>query len=286
MRTDAPPSPREAIGLIAGAGSLPLALAHAVKSRGHPLVCLALEGADPSLARLADYTYPVQFGQMEAVITALKRHGVVRMLVAGGVSRTDLLDRGDAMFQHSMGDATSDRRDQKVFSQVLPRIRELGFEIMSLLEFLPDLVVPAGVLTTRAPTDQEWNDIRLGMSVAQTMAGFDVGQTVVLKRGVMLAVEAAEGTDAAIRRGGSMARGSVVVKAARPNQDPRFDLPTIGMQTVALLEEIGATALAVEAGKTLLLNRPDALATANRAGITVVGVELQAQDVKGSRSSS
>jgi DUF1009 family protein len=124
------------------------------------------------------------------------------------------------------------------------------------------------------------------MSVAQTMAALDVGQTVVLKRGVMLAVEAAEGTDATIRRGGSMAAGSVVVKAARPNQDLRFDLPTIGMQTVALLEEIRATALAVEAGKTLLLNRPDALAAADRASITVVGVEPRALEIRGSGSSA
>ncbi len=285
MKTDAPPSRREAIGLIAGGGTLPLVLADAVKSLGHPLVCLVLEGADPSLARLADYTYPVQFGQMEAVITTLKRHGVVRMLVAGWVSRTDLLGRGDALFQHSLGDAT-DRRDQKVFMQVLPRMRELGLEIISPLEFVPDLVVPAGVLTARAPTGPEWDDIRLGMSVAQTMAALYVGQTVVLKRGVMLAVEAAEGTDATIRRGGSMAAGSVVVKAARPNQDLRFDLPTIGMQTVALLEEIRATALAVEAGKTLLLNRPDALAAADRASITVVGVEPRALEIRGSGSSA
>src|SRR2546427_694177 len=182
MRSDAASPGGDAIGLIAGAGSLPLVLAKAVKARGHPLVCLALEDADPSLLPLADHTYRVQFGQIEEVIAALKRHGARRVLIAG--------------------------------------------------------------------------------------------QTVVLKRGVILAVEAAEGTDATIRRGGSLAAGSVVVKAARPDQDPRFDLPTIGAQTVGLLQEVGATVLAVEAGKTLLLDRVEALTVADRAGIAIVGVDV------------
>jgi len=262
-----------AIGLIAGGGSLPLFLARAVKSRGHLLVCLALEGADPALARLADHTYQIRFGQMGDAVAALQRHGATRVLLAGRVSRTGLLDGGDALFRRVVAEA-ADRRDQTVFTQVLARMRDLGFDVLSPLEFAPDLVVPSGVLTRRSPSDEEWADIRLGMVVARTAAALDVGQTVVLKRGVILAVEAAEGTDAAIRRGGTMAEGVVVAKAARPAQDLRFDLPAVGAQTIALLQEVGASALAVEAGKTLLLERTDALAAADRAGITCVGVDL------------
>lgn len=272
MRSDPVPPGRDAIGLVAGGGSLPLVLAKAVKARGHPLVCLALEGADSALLPLADHSYQVQFGQIEEVIAALKRHGARRVLMVGRVSRTDLLDRGDAVFRRWLSGAP-DRRDQTVFLRGLQRLRDLGVEVASPLEFAPELAVPAGALTRRVPTETEWDDIRLGISVARTVAALDAGQTVVLKRGVILAVEAAEGTDATIRRGGSMAVGSVVVKAARPDQDPRFDLPTIGVQTIALLQEVSATVLAVEAGKTLLLDRATALAAADRAGIAVVGVE-------------
>lgn len=273
MRSDTASPVRDAIGLIAGGGGLPVVLARAVKARGHPLVCLALEGADASLLPLADHTYRVQFGQMEQVIAALKRHGARRVLMVGRVSRTDLVDRGDTLFRLVLSEAT-DRRDQTVFRRGLQRLHDLGVDVVSPLEFAPELAVPIGVLTHRAPTDSEWHDIRLGVSVARTVAALDAGQTVVLKRGVILAVEAAEGTDATIRRGGGLAAGSVVVKAARPDQDPRFDLPTIGVQTVGLLQEVGATVLAVEAGKTLLLDRPEALAAADRAGIVLVGVEL------------
>ncbi len=272
MRSDVPAGGREATGLIAGSGSLPVALATAVKARGHVLVCLLLEGADPALTHLADHVYRIQFGQLEDAIAALLRHRALRLLVAGGVSRTDLLERGDALFRYSLGDLR-DRRDQTVFVHMAARMRELGLEVISPLEFVLDLVVSPGVLTRRAPSADEWDDVTLGMTVARALAAQDVGQTVVLKRGVILAVEAAEGTDATIRRGGAMAKGSVVVKAARPQQDVRFDLPTIGAQTIALLAEINAAVLAVEAGKTLLLDRSQALATADRAGLAIVGVD-------------
>ncbi len=271
MRSN-PAGRRDAIGLIAGGGSLPLELANAIKARGHPLVCLALEGADPALARLADHSYTIRFGQMEEAVAALQRHGAERVVMAGRVSRTDLLERGDALFRRLLAEA-SDRRDQSVFVRVAARMGELGLNVVSPLEFVPELAVASGVLTRRAPTADEWKDIGLGMSVARALAAQDVGQTVVLKRGVILAVEAAEGTDATIRRGAAMAAGAVVVKAARPEQDPRFDLPAIGTHTVALLEEVGAAALAVEAGRTLLLDRPQAVEAAERAGVAIVGVD-------------
>jgi DUF1009 family protein len=193
--------------------------------------------------------------------------------VAGGVSRTDLLKQGDALFERSIGELRH-RRDQAVFTHLTARMRELGLEVISPLEFVPDLAVPSGVLSRHAPTDDEWDDIVLGMTVARALAAQDVGQTVVLKRGVILAVEAAEGTDATIRRGATMASGAIVVKAARPKQDVRFDLPTIGAHTIVLLTELHAAVLAVEAGKTLLLERPQALAAADQAELAIVGVDL------------
>lgn len=270
-------------GLIAGRGILPVALATAVKARGDVLVCVALEGADAALRAVADHVYDIQFGQLEGAIAALRRHGATRVLVAGGVSRTDLLKEGDALYQRSMQELR-DRRDQSVFVHLAAQMRTVGLEITSPLEFVPEMIVPAGVLTRRPPTDEEWDDIRLGMMVARVLAAQDVGQTVVLKRGVILAVEAAEGTDATIRRGAAMAPGAVVVKAARPKQDARFDLPTIGARTVALLAELRAAVLAVEAGTTLLLERSPALEAADRAQIAIVGVDLASQGSSPPRS--
>ncbi len=273
MLSNAAPRGQEVTGLIAGRGSLPIELASAVKARHHLLVCVALEGADAALDRLADHFYRVQFGQLEGAIVALRRHGATRVLVAGGVSRTDLLKQGDALYQRSMGELR-DRRDQTVFTHLTARMRELGLEVISPLEFVPDLAVAPGVLSRHAPTKDEWDDVVLGMTVARVLAAQDVGQTVVLKRGVILAVEAAEGTDATIQRGGAMASGAIVVKAARPKQDLRFDLPTIGAHTIALLTELHAAVLAVEAGKTLLLERSQALAAADQAELAIVGVDV------------
>lgn len=273
MRSDASPRGQEVTGLIAGRGSLPVELARAVKARHHALVCVALEGADAALDQLADHINHIQFGQLEEAIVALRRHGATRVLVAGGVSRTDLLKQGDSLYERSMGELR-DRRDQTVFTHLTARMRELGLEVISPLEFVPDLAVSPGVMSRHRPTEDEWDDIMLGMTVARALAAQDVGQTVVLKRGVILAVEAAEGTDATIRRGAAMVNGSVVVKAARPKQDARFDLPTIGAHTIALLTELHAAVLAVEAGKTLLLERPQALAAADQAELAIVGVDI------------
>ena len=273
MRSNASPRGQEVMGLIAGRGSLPVELASAVKARHHALVCVALEGADDALDHLADHINHIQFGQLEEAIVALQRYGATRVLVAGGVSRTDLLKQGDSLYERSMGELR-DRRDQTVFTHLTARMRELGLEVISPLEFVPNLAVPPGVMSRHRPTQDEWDDIMLGMTVARALAAQDVGQTVVLKRGVILAVEAAEGTDATIRRGAAMASGAVVVKAARPKQDARFDLPTIGAHTIALLTELHAAVLAVEAGKTLLLERSQALAAADQAEIAIVGVDI------------
>lgn len=263
----------EVISLIAGAGRFPVVVAEAIKARGHPLVCITVQGDGAELAPLADYHYRATFGEMQQIITILGTHGVRRVVLAGQTSRTQLIGGGDEKF-HQWLAAAGDRRDHLVFLQGVRQLAQQGIEVASPLEFVGDLAVPPAVLTARRPSDAEWDDIRLGMTIARAMAGLDVGQTVVLTRGVILAVEAAEGTDETIRRGGAMAEGAVVTKAARPNQDDRFDLPTIGLQTVATLRAARASVLAVEAGRTLLLDRGPTIAAADAAGITILGVQL------------
>ncbi|MBI2247632.1 MAG: LpxI family protein [Armatimonadetes bacterium] len=263
----------DVVGLIAGEGRLPVVIAEAVKARGLRLICVLINGEQPELARLADHTYHAGFGEMERIFDAFGAHGVRRVLMAGQAPRAQVIGGGDRSFRRWVKDS-ADPRDHSLFLHSVARFAELGYEICSPLEFVRDLLTPAGVLTTRQPTDAEWDDIRLGMQIAGTIAELDVGQTLVLKRGVILAVEAAEGTDETIRRAAGLASGAVVVKAARRHQDERFDLPTAGLQTVFMLRDARAAVLALEAGRTLLLDRAEVVTAADADGIAVVGATL------------
>jgi DUF1009 family protein len=149
-----------------------------------------------------------------------------------------------------------------------------GITIVESTLFLGALVPTAGVLTTRQPTSREWDDIRFGSQVAKAIGRWDIGQSVVVKQGAVLAVEGIEGTDAAIRRGGELGRGNVVVvKVSKPTQDLRFDVPAVGATTVAVLHDVGARVLALEAGRTIIIDRAAVIAAANAAGIAIVAVE-------------
>ncbi len=272
---------RASLGLIAGSGRLPVVLAEAMKARGYGLIALMLED-QPALAAAADHAYTISFGDVGGIAAHLARHGVRRVYLSGTVSRSSLITEGDVQFRRTLASA-ADRRDQAAFATVfLPLMQANGIEIGSPLEFLRSLVVGAGVLTTRAPSGQEREDIRFGMQIARAVADLDIGQTVVCKDGVILAVEAAEGTDDTIRRGARMGRGVVVAKAARSEQDNRFDLPAIGLTTIETMQQVGATALAVDSGRALLIDREESLAAADRAGITIVGVERTEPGVRGS----
>lgn len=246
-------------------------LAAAVKSRGLRLVCIMINGEQGELVRLADHSYRVGFGELHRILEAFGTHGVRRVLLAGRTPRASLIAGGDRAFRQWM-EGASDRSDHGLFQQGVERLAGLGIEVASPLEFVHDLLTPRGVLTKRSPTDEEWDDARTGMRIAKKIAGLDIGQTLVLKRGVMLAVEAAEGTDQTIRRAGTITDGAIVVKASRPHQDERFDLPTAGAQTVHALRDARAAVLALEAERTLLVDRAEALAAADAAGIAIVGL--------------
>ena len=158
-----------------------------------------------------------------------------------------------------------------VLEAIVETLGDEGIRVLETLAFLAPVLLPAGLLTRRAPSEQEQRDIALGREVARQIAALRIGQTVVLKKGTVVAVESVEGTDAAIRRGGQLARGGVVVvKVARADQDLRFDLPTIGPETLAALRDAGATALALDAGRTLALDRERFVSGANALKLAVV----------------
>jgi hypothetical protein len=166
-----------------------------------------------------------------------------------------------------------DRRDQHFLAAFAGLLEQRGMRVADQLDYVGDLLPALGPLAGPPLSVDEERDVTLGITIARALAAHDVGQTVVLKRGVILAVEAAEGTDATIRRGGEMAAGVVVVKVSRPDQDPRFDVPTVGLETIQVMAEVQARVLAIEARRTIVLDRKELIAGAEAAGITVIAVE-------------
>jgi DUF1009 family protein len=262
---------RDVIGLIAGEGELPVQLARAARAAGHRVLAISVEGDAAALEGIADEIHRVGFGELRRIIDLLAAGGARAVLFAGGVSRARLVGEGDETFRSLAGEGGG-RGDQTVFEVGRRLLEQAGITVASPLQFLGHLRVAEGVLTRARPSASEWADVRLGLRAARAAAGLEFGQTVVLRRGVILAVEGAEGTDETIRRGGRLASGAVVVKAARPRQDERFDLPAAGPRTLRAMAEVGARVLALEAGRTLLLDREETVAIADRAGIALAGV--------------
>lgn len=260
------------VGLLAGTGSFPEVIARAIKARGLALVCLQVAGESTVLPDLADHYQRCSPGALREVLDTLRAHRVREVLVAGSFGREELLARGDAMMERVMASA-SDRRDAPLFRHLAGLLAEQGIVLLDQTLFVGDLLAPSGVLTARAPTPEEEADLRFGRSVARRIADLDVGQTVVVLRGVILAVEAAEGTDLTIQRAGAIAAGAVVVKVSRNHQDPRFDIPAIGPGTIATMREASARVLGIDAHRTLIIHRDRMIADADAAGITVVAAD-------------
>ena len=264
------------IAIIAGAGRFPFHVAKEAKRQGCSVLALGLRGwADPALATVADTYEEIAIGQLGRLIDCLKSHHTPQAIMAGKVTKEILFDER-ASFDAQTLEVLSQVRDYSVtalLGAVANRLAREGVTLLDSSTFLKDHLCPDGVLTSRAPSPAEHEDIRIGLRTARALAAMDVGQTVVVRHRVVIAVEALEGTDAAIRRAHALAgKELVVVKMASPNHDRRFDLPVIGHDTIKILVESGASCLAVEAGTTLLLERPSLIAAANTAGVSLIGV--------------
>ncbi len=263
----------EALGIIAGSGPLPFVAAAQARAQGLRVVAVAVrEEADPALREQVDALHWIQLGQLGAAVRALNAEGVREAVLLGKVAITHLFSRvrPDILGAKVLLKAR-DLRGDSILLAMVEALAEAGIHVLETPRFLAPLLVPPGQLTRRGPAAREQRDIALGREVARQIAGLRIGQTVVVKRGTVVAVESVEGTDAAIRRGGELARGGVVVvKVSRPDQDLRFDLPTVGMGTLAALREASATALALDAGRSLLLDRAQFVVEADGLGLAVV----------------
>lgn len=260
------------VGLLAGTGSFPEVIAEAIKARGFSLVCVQVSGDSRALPTIADHYRRCTPGSLGEVLGTLEAHRVDEALVAGRFSRLDLLAEGDALKDAEMT-RNVDNRDVPLLQRLAALLAARGIVLVDQTRFVGDLLAPSGLLTLRPPTPGEAADLAFGRMVARRLADLDVGQTIVVRRGVILAVEAAEGTDATIRRAGSMVPGGVVVKASRNNQDPRFDIPAIGPETIAVMREAAARVIGIDARRTLLLHRDRMIADANAAGMTIVAAD-------------
>ncbi|MBZ4407367.1 UDP-2,3-diacylglucosamine diphosphatase LpxI [Myxococcus sp. XM-1-1-1] len=269
----APPDGR--IGLIAGNGQLPLLFARAARARGLEVVAVAHKGeTNPALASEVGSLTWVRVGQVNRIQKAFVAAGVKQAAMAGGIGRVKALSeaRPDLGAVRIISRLRS-FRDDALLRAVAADFESRGITIIAPTDFLGEVLCPEGHLAGPELSSTQQQDVALGREVAALLGQADVGQTVVVHQGHVLALEAVEGTDEAIRRGGKLGgAGAVVVKRCKPQQDLRFDLPAAGPRTLEVMKEVGARVLALEAGRTVLLDAPELFANARAAGITLVGV--------------
>lgn len=272
-------SPSAPIGLIAGNGRFPFLVLRAARRLGHDVVVVAIEGeAFPELEALAaelggtTVTW-IQLGQLGRCIKTFNESNVTRAVMAGQVKHVKLF--GGVMPDMTLLSVLTKLRSKNtdaLINAVAGVLADKGITLMDSTALLADLLAGEGVLSERRPTDAMQADFSYGYDVADTVAGRDIGQTIVVKDKAVVAVEAMEGTDATIARAGSLAGpGTRVVKVAKPAQDMRFDVPVVGVATIRAMREAGSDAISVDAGRTLLVDGQAFIDAANEAGVVVIG---------------
>ena len=263
------------VGMIAGNGSFPLIFLEAAQKAGIRVVVVAHEGeTDPSIEAMGFPVRWIRLGQVGAIFDTFHKNGISRAAFVGGVRKPRLFDlRPDWKGMMILG-RLSRYHDDEALRALAEEFEKEGITIVPSTLLLPELAAPVGPLTRRKPTASEEADIRIGIDVARILGPADIGQCLVVREKVVVAVEAIEGTDETIRRAGRFGgEGGVVLKMAKPGQDLRFDLPSVGPETIRTMMEAKARVLAVEAGKPLLFSREETLGLADSADIAVVGIE-------------
>jgi UDP-2,3-diacylglucosamine hydrolase len=264
---------RPQIGLIAGEGQFPFIVARAAKEQGLRVVAVAIkEETSPELSQSVDRIYWLHIGELGKLIRAFRGEGITKTVMAGKVQKKHLFSqikpdlRATLLYMR-----LKEKNDDAILKGIDEELRGEGIEVVACTSIISDLLAPRGVLTSRSPSQWEQKDIEFGKRMARAIAGLDIGQTVVVKNQIVLAVEAIEGTNLAIARGAEWGgEGSVVVKVARPEQDMRFDVPVVGRSTLEVMREVKASVLALEAEKVIILEKEEMLSLAEEAKISIV----------------
>jgi len=271
------PETDKTIAVIAGMGTLPAALAEEAGKMGYRVAGIALQPlADESLRPFVDDFHKISIGSFGGLIKLLRKLSIRDAVMAGKIPK-------GLLYKHRIIPdlkavkllfSLKDRSDDTIMHAVVEELEKNGVKIHETTLFTQHLLAPEGVLTPRKPTKEEQQDIEFGWKIAKKIGGLDIGQTVVVKDKAVMAVEAIEGTDEAVRRGGALAgKDAVVVKVSKPEQDPRFDVPVVGSDTLHSMKSVGARVLAVEAGKCIIVDRENFIREADEMGIVVVGVK-------------
>jgi hypothetical protein len=266
------------LGLIAGAGRFPIEVARGARRDGRFVAAIAFhEWTDPAIAAEVGSVKWLRAGQVEAAVESMLAAGVREAVMAGKVPKIALLDQPAALQLDATAAALlrglRDQRDDSILRLVADHLASRGIRLLGQLEFVPHLIGRTGPLGRVKPTAEAEADIHFGWSVAKQVAELDIGQTVVVKDRAVLAVEAIEGTDEAIRRGGSLVAGACVVKVARRGCDLRFDLPAIGCDTASVLVEARINTLAFDVDRTVVIDREKLVEVADEHGIALLGIQ-------------
>ncbi len=270
----------EPLGIIAGNGEFPLVLARSARQLGvGRIVAAAFDGETrPEVRDVVDEIEWVKLGQLGKLIDVFTSRGVKRAVMAGGITPSNLFKnlRLDLRMT-TVALRLKQRNAETIFGAIASEMAKDGVELLDPRSFLGDAVPQPGTLTRRKPSKEQQADIEFGLKIAKAVSALDIGQTVVVKKGTVLAVEGFEGTDECIRRGGALAGdegGAVVVKVSKPNQDFRFDIPCVGQQTIESCAAGNVAVLAIEAGRSLLLDKEALLEAGDKRGLCITAVEV------------
>jgi DUF1009 family protein len=262
------------LGIIAGNGVYPQLLADAARKAGvTTIVAAAFTGeTDPGLDQSVDRVEWMRVGQLNRLLKFFRAHDVQHAIMAGQIAPKNLFDLRPDVKALMLLAKLKQRNAESIFAAIADELAKIDVELLPATTFLEDSLAPAGLIASRKLSRQEEEDVDLGWNVAKEIARLDIGQTVIVKNGTVVAVEAFEGTNDAIKRGGALAReGTVMVKVAKPNQDMRFDVPVTGVETLRIAAEARLRVIAVEARKSLLLQCELIVELANRSNISIIG---------------
>ncbi len=269
------PGPEKSVGIVSGGGQFPILCARAATKRGYRVLAVCHKGeTSRQLEEFCDKVKWIHIGQLGKLISFFKKNRVSSVFFAGTIKKTRLFfDVRPDLRALGLWRSMKGHLDDSILRQVASELEKEGIEVISPTLFLDELLLPKGILTRKRPSKEQMADVRFGTEMAKRIGELDIGQCIVVKDKVVLAVEAIEGTDETIKRGARLARGgAVVVKVCKPNQDRRFDLPSIGLKTIETMAEAGAEVLAAEAGLSLFFDSKESLRLADRSGIIVMGI--------------
>ncbi|MHC1718194.1 MAG: LpxI family protein [Acidaminococcaceae bacterium] len=264
----------ETLGLLSGIGHLPVDVAQSAKGMGYRVVAIGVvPGVDPDLAGSVDTYYDIHIGKLGKIINTLKKNNVTKVTMIGKVTKEILYSEGAIIPDFraiKLLTSLPDRKDDTIMNAIVKELEDEKMEVMNQTLLIQPLLPAPGVLSKRQPTAAELEDIEFGFQVAKEIGRLDIGQTVVVKNKAVMAVEAIEGTDACILRGGALGKEAIVAKTAKPAQDNRFDMPSVGVRTIESMIAAGAAGIVMEAGRTLLVERERTLALADEHNMFVV----------------